>query len=475
VPSPTVDGWAGISAAERETFFSSIARHRAASWRVTAACVVAVTVLAVVVAILMAPLLYCLLGIALDLVNIIVRTPDLLGWLGPQIDAIVNGTHVTAWMIIRAGLLAALPGLALMALATSALRHIWTTSPLFDGGDLPGRAPDTRVLEEQRLANVVEEMAIAAGVPPPRIVIVPGGANAAACGRNEARVTILAGEALPGGVARDQLQGMIGHLVGSIANGDMTIGLRVTTTLALFGLIARVGGAFTDRHSFRQAVKLWRLFVTPTSANTAALLGELADPFHEPEARAERPAPHSNTLTWREWLQMPLMGPVLLTGFLTGLVSEFMLEPLVAAAWRQRKYMADAAAVQLTRQPDGLASALAAIAASPRGIAPWTAHLAVAADRHAKNGPFGNSIVPIFPSPEKRIAALVKMGAHVQLKPKQVIPAWLVAIGAVLGVVVAGLLGVVVYLLVMVSAALSGLFTIMPAAALHVLLRWLAG
>jgi len=50
-----------------------------------------------------------------------------------------------------------------------------------------------------------------------------------------------------------------------------------------------------------------------------------------------------------------------------------------------------------------------------------------------------------------------------------------VAIGAVLGVVVAGLLGVVVYLLVMVSAALSGLFTIMPAAALHVLLRWLAG
>lgn len=86
---------------------------------------------------------------------------------------------------------------------------------------------------------------------------MPGGANAAACGRDRAHVTLLVGEALPDGLPREQLEAMMAHLVGSIANGDMTIGLRVTTTLATFGLIARVGGAFADRRRFRRTAKLW--------------------------------------------------------------------------------------------------------------------------------------------------------------------------------------------------------------------------
>ena len=318
---------------------------------------------------------------------------------GPFIDPLFSSNTVSAAILVRVGVMAALPGLALMGAAAHALRRVWTTSPLFDAGDLPGRPPDRRVLAEERLANVVEEMAIAAGIPAPRVVIVPGGVNAAACGRDQAHVTLVVGEALPASLDREQIEGMIAHLVASIADGDMTIGLRVTTTLALFGLVARVGASFNDRREFRQTAKLWRVFVAPTSTNTAALLGALADPFKDtaPADPAARPTAKDSGLTWREWLLMPLMGPVLLTGFLSGLVSEFLLEPLVSLAWRQRKYMADATAVRLTRDPDGLAGALAMIADRPKGIQPWTAHLAVAAGPRGQDGPFGQAIVPIFP------------------------------------------------------------------------------
>src|SRR5262245_33407303 len=61
---------------ERESFFEAIARHRKAAWRITAVCELAWVALALVAAVLLAPLLYCLLGLALDVVNFVVPTPD---------------------------------------------------------------------------------------------------------------------------------------------------------------------------------------------------------------------------------------------------------------------------------------------------------------------------------------------------------------------------------------------------------------
>ncbi|HYM16836.1 MAG TPA: M48 family metalloprotease, partial [Dehalococcoidia bacterium] len=361
--------------------------------------------------------------------------------------------------------------------ATRALRRVWQRSPLFNAGDVGGRPPDGTRLAEHRLANVVDEMALAAGIPVPRIVILRGGANAAACGRDRDHVTILVGESTLEAIPREQLQGLVAHLVGSVVNGDMAIGLRVTTTLSLFGLMARIGTSFGDRGSYRQMLGLWRVIAAPTSAGSLALLGAVTDPFKNPERHPlprTTPTPHSSDLTWREWATMPLMGPVLLTGFLTGMVSAFFLAPLIAAAWRQRKYMADATAVQLSRDPDGLAAALVTLSNYPTSLAPWAAHLAVVGDPSSRDGAFGGSIVPIFPAVRRRVAALDRMGAHVTLAPKPPLPWWLVALGGALGLIVFGLLGVVVYLLVIVSAALSGMFTLVPAGILHAILRAVA-
>jgi Zn-dependent protease with chaperone function len=479
VAAPATEGfaaerWRALPAGERELFFTAIARHRRASWRVTAACVAATALLALVVAILMAPLLYCFAGLALDVLNLFQPVPDLLTALGRTIDKATSPAGVPTSTLIQVGVMLALPGILLMGAIAAALRRVWVASPLFNAGELGGRPPDRTVLAEQQLANVVDEMAIAAGAPTvPRIVIVPGGVNAAACGRDDTHVTILVGEALPGRVSREHLEGLMAHLVASVVDGDMAIGMRVTTTLTLFGLLARIGTSFTDRNTVVYVFRLWRAVLAPTSPNTLALLSALTDPF-APATGPKRPA-HSNQtgLTWREWAIMPLMGPVVLTGFLSGIVCEFFLEPLVAWAWRERKYMADATAVQLTRNPSALAGALAAIEHSYTSVPTWAAHLAVAAQRSGAGGPFGASIVPIFPSIEKRVRALNRMGAHTALQPRPPMPKWLVMLFTVAAVVGGGLMSVVVVLLVWVSTAISGLFTILPTALLHFLLRWL--
>jgi hypothetical protein len=169
---------------------------------------------------------------------------------------------------------------------------------------------------------------------------------------------------------------------------------------------------------------------------------------------------------------MPLVGPVVLSGFLGGLVSQFLLRPLVSFAWRRRKYMADAAAVRLTRDPDAMSAMVAALAASDvGGLQPWALHMAIAGS--GGGGLLTGSIVPIFPSLERRQRAIVSMGATrgVTLKPSSTLPTpTLLLIGA-LATVVAALLGVVVVLLVWLSLALSGLFTILPIALVHALLR----
>ena len=436
-------------------------------------------VLALVVATLMAPLLYCLVALVLDVINVVVPMPDFMQWLGQLIDPLFSDAPVSAELLVRISVLAAIPGLVLMAVAALALRRVLTTSPLFDQGELPGRAPDRTVLAEQRLANVVEEMAIAANIAPPRVLIVPGGVNAVACGRDATHVSLLVGEMLVTKLNREQMQGAMAHLVAAIAGGDMKIGLRAALTLALFGLIARVIASASDRDEFRQTLKLWRVFVAPTSRNTAELLREIADPFgHTAPAtataakQAVREARDGNRLTWREWALMPLMGPVMLSGFLGGLVSQFMLSPLISLAWRQRKYMADAAAVRLTRDPDALAGALAAIAGQPAGVAPWAAHLAVTGSGLGQGGLFGGAIVPIFPSPERRGKALVRLGAHTApVTHGASMPLPLAVLMVVLLSIAGALMGVVAYLLVFVSTAISMLFTVLPAALLHALLR----
>jgi Zn-dependent protease with chaperone function len=460
------------SSAEREDFFRAIARHRRASWRATLAAAFAMTVAAVVVAVLVSPLLYCIAALGLDAVNLVRPAPDLLGAAFHSLEPLLDTPRLVPlarWLRVTA--LAATPGLALMAVVVLAMRRVLSHSPWFTGGDVPGRPVDATRLAEQRFANTVEEMCIAAQLPRPRILIADDlGGNGVALGRDERSATIVVGPQLLAALDRAGCVGVAGHLVGSIANGDLPIGLRTATTLALFHLLGRLGASFPGGRPLTLVARVVAALVVPGGATARALADDVVSPFGpEPAAGAA-----SASRGWRDWLVLPLSGPVMIAGFLTSFLAAFLLTPLVALAWRDRKYLADATAVRLTRDPDGLAGALRALAQAGRGgrIAPWAAPLALR-ESAERDGGLGSSVVPPFPSVERRERALARLGAHVTLDAHRL--PWLLRLAlAALLVVVAGLLGLVVYLLMVVSVMLSGIFTLVPAALLHVLLRHLA-
>lgn len=476
-------GWQPWTASEREDFLDAIARHRRNAWRVTAPCALASLVLGFILAILLAPLLYTLLGLALDVINLLVPTPDLLGYVGGVIEPLVStldsDTPASGGAWSEALLLAAIPGLLAMALTVFALRRALRQSPLFDPAKTPGRPPNATVLSEQRFAHTVQEMAIAAMIPVPRVAFVVGGANAAAFGPDEAHAVVLAGTGLLSRLDRQQMQGVAGHLVASIADGDMKIGMRTAMTLGLFALPGALSAGWSDRARFAATMRLLRALPLPTPTNLDLILKELNDPFRQPTAD-DGPAADSaakDELTWREWALMPLMGPVLMSGFLSGLVSTMMLAPAVALAWRQRKYMADANAVRLTREANAMAGALVAIskAGAHTPIASWAGHLCVVDPGSRQDAALlGGSYASLFPPLRRRLQALIRMGADAQVLAMPAAssrPLLLTLLVAPLIAIVAVLMGIVVVLLIWLSLALSGLFTVLPATLLHAVLR----
>ncbi len=478
---------------ERESFQAAIARHHLASWRVTLLAGACIAVLAFVVAVLMAPILYALLGLLLDLINLAIPMPDLTHEMMRGLGEVVDQMETlpwTRWLSVMA--IASIPGLLLMGLVVATLARALQSADDLDTGDLPVRHPLPSRLVEQRFLNVVSEMAIAAMIAPPQVRVTElATRNAVVLGADERHATIVVSRSLLELLDRDEMQGIAAHLVATIANGDVRAGSRVALSLGLFGLITRLTSAIMDRDAARLLPRLLLAALRPGTARARELLAAISNPFGSDAGDPAKKPPRadgglagnangsaSNTLTWREWAAMPFTGPLVLSGFFGGMVSSFLLSPLVALAWRQRKYLADSTAVRLTRNPDTLAEALQKIGPErgANSLAPWAAHLAV-----VQEGPIGAgrtllaaSPVPMFPGLPRRLKALVRQGATVTVAEKKVPPiAWL--LGVPLGLLVGALLATAIVLLMWVSLALSGLFTLLPFGALNLFLRWLGG
>ncbi len=468
-PPPHRDGGAWTPS-EREDFFAAIERHRRAAWRVSFASGLGAVLLALVMALLLAPLLVCIVGLLVDFVNVVLPLPDVLGQVGRLVDRATSPHPALAdWAALLA--LGSVLGLLPMALAGLALRRALDASLLYTRPEVIGRAPDASMLAEQRLVNVAEEMAIAASIPVPRVRIVPGGVNAAAIGVEEEHAVVLVGEGLVQSLTREQMQGATAQLVASIAGGDLKIGRRAAGTLALFSLMARLATALTGRDAWGEGVGLLRALVLPTPRSVERLVAELVDPLRDgaPQGR-----PRAQGLTWREWLRMPLMGPVFLACFLGGLVATFVLSPLLALSWRRRKYMADAGAVRLTRDPDALASALTAIDDSARSPAlpAWAAHLAIVDTGGRRGSLLSASVISVFPPLSSRARALETMGAQLpRLGDRSSMPPSVDRLMIVAYALCFALAAIAAILLTVLSIMLSMLFTVAPTALLHTILR----
>ena len=206
---------------------------------------------------------------------------------------------------------------ALFILGVSAAKTIELSSS--GGGRVARQMGGTLVSSDvndplrRRLRNVVEEMAIASGVPVPEIYVLEqeSGINAFAAGStaNDAAVAVTRGalELL----SRDELQGVIGHEFSHILNGDMRLNIRLMGIL--FGImgLAMIGRLIL--HGFRHVDDA-------RGAVVVAILG----------------------------FGLTILGAI---GLFSGRI-------IKAGVSRQREFLADASAVQFTRQTDGIANAL---------------------------------------------------------------------------------------------------------------------
>ncbi len=466
-----------FSAGGREDFRDAVARHRRTAWRVTAVCAVAYAVVGVVVAIGLAPLLYGIIGVALDAVNRVIPTPDILHYASQQLDSSALARASVAhriWLFA----MASLPGIVVLTIAARILRRALLQSPLYQSGEAVGRAASTNNLTEVQLVHAVEEMAIAANMPAPRVRFIDGSLNGAAFGIDVGDATVLIGAGMAATLTRSQMQGVAAHLVASIADGDMAIGLRTACTVSVFSFVHRLGldvlASMDNAEAFRSAVRLLRALIFPSAGNVNFILSELSDPLTTSRPNVNG-ATASSQMTWREWALMPFLGPVFFNGMIAGVINSLALSPLVNLAWRRRKYIADATAVRLTRDPDALDGALATIASAgfSAQMPAWAGHLCLVDPGEVGNANFlRKSWASIFPPPGSRHDALVKMGSSERAFPgvyaKDSLP---LRITRAILFSFYGVIGVLVITAMGCAYCLSLIGTLFPVAALHAILR----
>jgi heat shock protein HtpX len=198
--------------------------------------------------------------------------------------------------------------------------------------------------EETQLVNVVEEMAIASGLPRPRIWIVPDeDPNAFATGRDAATASVAVTEGLLRALSRDELQGVIAHEMAHVQNLDV----RLMTLLA-----AMVGAIALMSDGMGRMLRGGR-YVGGGGSGGSRGRGKGGN---------------------------PLAIIILVLWVLTLLVAPIVSRLLAMAVSRKREYLADATGAQFTRNPAALATALAKLeaASSPtKSITRGAAHLCI--------------------------------------------------------------------------------------------------
>jgi heat shock protein HtpX len=234
--------------------------------------------------------------------------------------------------------------------------------------------------EERQLVNVVEEMAIASGLPRPKVYVVPDeDPNAFATGRDAATASIAVTDGLLRTLSRDELQGVVAHELAHVQNLD----IRLMTLLAgMVGAIALMSDGMGRMMRGGRSLR--------GSGGGSGSRGKGGG--------------------------NPLALVLLVFWLLTLLVAPIISRVLAMAVSRKREFLADATGAQFTRNPLALASALEKLesAASPtRSITSGAAHLCIvdpAPGFLSKREGFLADALATHPPIRQRIARLQSMG-----------------------------------------------------------------
>jgi heat shock protein HtpX len=199
--------------------------------------------------------------------------------------------------------------------------------------------------QQKQLVNVVEEMAIASGVPRPKIWIVPDpDPNAFATGRDAATASVAVTEGLLNLLSRDELQAVVAHELAHIRNLDVRLMTLLAGMVGAIALLSDGMGRMLGR------------------GGRGARLGG--------SSGGRRSGKGGN----------PLGIVILVLWLLTLVIAPVVSRLLAMSVSRKREYLADASGAQFTRNPMALATALEKLAAAAeptRSITQGAAHLCI--------------------------------------------------------------------------------------------------
>jgi len=470
----TFTGYAPVPGpADRESFLDAQQRHRRASLRFTALSALAIALMGIPVSAVLSPLLYAAAVLASDLVNLLVPVGDPLRWLAEG-GAGSSGEPLSPAAVAVVVALLVLPGAVALLVAWLGVRRLLRRAGA--GGTVLalGARPPSADIEERQVVNVVEEMAVAAGVPPPGVAILDSPVpNAAAVGSGLHDCTVVVTTGLLERLDREETQGVLGHVVASVGNGDLRIGATVLSVYQALGLVSTLLRAPFERGPRRVLRRLVRYAFGRGGADDGAALGDLLA-----AASGSDVEPGGDPGPVRAILQVPFVMAGMAFTMTAMIYGWVLVNPFVRRAWRARRRLADADAVRLTRNPEGLARALRAVAAGG-GLVPgteWTAHLFAFGDR---DGAAGDGTAPMRtfqPSFAERVERLRAMGASAEPLPRAGVrmtkpfllvaalasPCWLPLLAAFVAIPL---------VLTAISLAIDSMFLAPLVAVLHALLR----
>jgi len=215
----------------------------------------------------------------------------------------------------------------------------------------------------QQLYNIVQTLSIGDGLPVPKVYVVDDPSpNAFATGRDPNHAVVAVTTGLLQMMNREELEGVLSHEMSHIKNYDVRLLLIVSTMIGMAALIA----SFVWRGAFR---------------------------IRSRDARA--------------------MLVILAIGIVFGLLAAIVGPIMQMALSRQRESLADASGVELTRNPQGLLSALKKIAQNDKPVERFNhATAAMYIDNPKEHhGSFFNHLFDSHPPIEERIAALERIAA----------------------------------------------------------------
>ena len=231
------------------------------------------------------------------------------------------------------------------------------------------RAKEVSFKDAPDLYRVVENLAIAGGLPTPKLYVIQDPApNAFATGRDEKHAVVAVTTGLLGRLGRTELEGVLAHELSHIGNKDMLVS---TITVVLVGIIALLSDFFLR----------WMRFFGGRGSRRGD--GRVQAVF-------------------------------LLLGLVLALIAPLVASLMRLAVSRKREFLADASGALLTRNPEGLAAALLKISADPnelRSANHATAHLFFANPFKGKDAvSFMTKLFMTHPPIEERVRVLREMG-----------------------------------------------------------------